>query len=241
MASGFITSAPTRVLHMIGSSPATTVETVITFGRSRSRAPSITASRRLERVSVAELPRLALHRFLQVDHHHHAGLHRGAEERDETDPHRDREVVAKEPQQVDAAGQGEWHRQQDVGGFDRRSVGDVEQNEDDRAGRPARRPAAARARAPGSPSARSTRCSSRPAASTPRATAARASATNPPTSRPCTLSRTVASSSPFSDEIMAGPRACSMRASCPSGICSPPGAPTSTCASACGSARASGR
>ena len=32
VASGFITSAPTRVLHMIGSRPATTVETVITFG-----------------------------------------------------------------------------------------------------------------------------------------------------------------------------------------------------------------
>ena len=32
----FITSAPARVLHMIGRSPAMTVETVITFGRSRS-------------------------------------------------------------------------------------------------------------------------------------------------------------------------------------------------------------
>ena len=35
-------------------------------------------------------------------------------------------------------------------------------------------------------------------------------ATKPPTSRPCTLRRTVASSSPFSDEIIAGPRACSI-------------------------------
>ena len=50
-ASGFITSAPTLVLHMIGSRPAMTVETVITFGRSRSRAPSTTASRRPARVS----------------------------------------------------------------------------------------------------------------------------------------------------------------------------------------------
>jgi hypothetical protein len=50
VASGFMTSAPTRVLHMIGSSPATTVDTVITFGRSRSSAPSITASRRVARV-----------------------------------------------------------------------------------------------------------------------------------------------------------------------------------------------
>ena len=44
VASGFITSAPALVLHMIGSKPATTVETVITFGRKRSSAPSVTAS-----------------------------------------------------------------------------------------------------------------------------------------------------------------------------------------------------
>jgi len=52
VASGFITSAPTRVLHMIGSSPAITVLTVITFGRSRSNAPSTSASRSAVRVSV---------------------------------------------------------------------------------------------------------------------------------------------------------------------------------------------
>ena len=46
VASGFMTSAPTRVLHMIGSSPAITVQTVMTLGRKRSSAPSITASRR---------------------------------------------------------------------------------------------------------------------------------------------------------------------------------------------------
>ena len=40
-----------RLLHMIGSSPATTVETVMTFGRSRAAAPSITASRSADRVS----------------------------------------------------------------------------------------------------------------------------------------------------------------------------------------------
>ena len=31
VASGFITSAPVRALHMIGNSPATTVETVINY------------------------------------------------------------------------------------------------------------------------------------------------------------------------------------------------------------------
>ena len=44
VASGFITSAPVEWLHMMGSRLVTTVDTVITFGRSRSSAPSVTAS-----------------------------------------------------------------------------------------------------------------------------------------------------------------------------------------------------
>src|SRR5947209_2356888 len=44
VASGFMTSAPALVLHMIGSSDATTVDTVISFGRKRNKAPSVTAS-----------------------------------------------------------------------------------------------------------------------------------------------------------------------------------------------------
>ena len=43
VASGFITSAPVRVLHMIGSRLATMVATVMTFGRKRRRAPSLIA------------------------------------------------------------------------------------------------------------------------------------------------------------------------------------------------------
>ena len=46
VASGFITSPPVRVDRMMGNRPATTVDTVIILGRKRSRAPSITASRR---------------------------------------------------------------------------------------------------------------------------------------------------------------------------------------------------
>ncbi len=42
-ANGRITSEPARALHMIGSKLATTVTTVITFGRNRNRAPSFTA------------------------------------------------------------------------------------------------------------------------------------------------------------------------------------------------------
>jgi hypothetical protein len=39
-ANGFMNSAPVRMDHMSGRSPATTVATVITFGRKRSSAPS---------------------------------------------------------------------------------------------------------------------------------------------------------------------------------------------------------
>ena len=122
VASGFITSAPTRVLHMIGSRPAITVETVITFGRSRSSAPSMTASRSAARVSVPP-SRFALSRdrLLQVDDHDDAGLHRGAEQRDEPDPHGDREVVAEQPEEVHAAGERKRHGEQHVRGFERPS------------------------------------------------------------------------------------------------------------------------
>ena len=132
VASGFITSAPTRVLHMIGSRPATTVETVMTFGRSRSSAPSMTASRSAARVSAPpSASPLPLDRLLEVDHHHDAGLHGGAEQRDEADPDRDGEVVAEQPEQVDAAGQRERDGQQHVRRFERRVIGEVQQDEDD--------------------------------------------------------------------------------------------------------------
>ena len=122
VASGFITSAPTRVLHMIGSRPATTVDTVITLGRSRSSAPSIDrVAQRRARQRAAQLAPLPLDGLFEVDDHHDAGLHRRAEERDEADPDRDREVVAEQPQQVDAAGQRERHGEQHVRGFERPS------------------------------------------------------------------------------------------------------------------------
>ena len=44
VASGFMTSAPVRVDHIMGKRPATTVATVMTLGRKRSNAPSTTAS-----------------------------------------------------------------------------------------------------------------------------------------------------------------------------------------------------
>jgi hypothetical protein len=43
-ASGFITSAPGRVLHRIGTRLATVVATVMSLGRRRRRAPAMTAS-----------------------------------------------------------------------------------------------------------------------------------------------------------------------------------------------------
>ena len=73
VASGFMTSAPVEWLHMIGSRLATTVDTVITFGRSRSSAPSVTASSSAAaRQPAAQLLALARHRFLEIDHHDHA-------------------------------------------------------------------------------------------------------------------------------------------------------------------------
>ena len=88
------------------------------------------------------------------------------------DPDRDREVVAEQPEQIDAAGQRERNRQQHVRRFDRGVIGEVEQDEDDEQHDRHARSAAAAARAPGSPSGRSTRRSSRQAATTSRATAA---------------------------------------------------------------------
>jgi len=46
VAKGFITSAPVRADHISGSNPAITVETIITFGRNRSSAPSVTLGQR---------------------------------------------------------------------------------------------------------------------------------------------------------------------------------------------------
>src|ERR1700692_1297169 len=57
VASGFITSAPVRVDHMMGNRPATTVDTVMILGRKRNRAPSITAFRKPCTVSSPIAPR----------------------------------------------------------------------------------------------------------------------------------------------------------------------------------------
>ncbi len=55
VASGFITSAPTRVLHMIGSRPATTVETVMTLGpQAQQRALHDRLAKRVTRERAAE-------------------------------------------------------------------------------------------------------------------------------------------------------------------------------------------
>ena len=48
---GFMTSEPVAVDQRIGSRPRTTVETVMSLGRSRSTAPSMAASTSAARVS----------------------------------------------------------------------------------------------------------------------------------------------------------------------------------------------
>ena len=238
VASGFITSAPTRVLHMIGSRPAITVDTVITFrAQPEQRALDHRLAQGGARQRTAHRFALPRDRLLEVNHHDDAGLDRRAEQRDEPDPHGDRKVVAKQPEEIHAAGERKGNGEEDVCRFGDRVIGEVEEHEDheehDRQDDlqtlpcvflilPAPTPAHVIA----------------PAGSdTSRATVCRASLTKLPTSRPCTFISTVAMSSPFSDEIIAGPRACSMRASWLNGICAPFGAATSTCPSACGSAR----
>ena len=88
-------------------------------------------AQRRTRERASELALLALNGLLQIDDHHDAGLHRRPEERNEADPDRDREVVAQQPQQVDASGQSKGHGEEHVGGLDRRSVGEVQQHKDD--------------------------------------------------------------------------------------------------------------
>ena len=82
-------------------------------------------AQRRTRERASELAPLALDGLFQIDDHHDAGLHRRPEERDEADPDRDREVVAQQPQQVDASGQCKRHGEQHMGGFDRRPVREV--------------------------------------------------------------------------------------------------------------------
>ena len=76
--------------------------------------------------------RLALlaHGLFEVDHHDDRRLDGGAEQRDESDPDGDREVVAKGIEQIDAAGQAEGHGEEHLGGVEQRSIGQVEQHED---------------------------------------------------------------------------------------------------------------
>ena len=100
---------------MIGRSPATTVDTVMSFGRSRSSAPSMTASRRS--CLVIWPPRSAVFcskRFVEVNDHHDRGLDGRPEERDEADPDGDGKVVVQQPEQVDAAGERKGDGQQHV-------------------------------------------------------------------------------------------------------------------------------
>jgi hypothetical protein len=52
-----------------------------------------------------------------------------SEQRNEPDPNRYREVVAKQPQQVDATGQREGNGEQHVRRFQRRAIGEIEQHE----------------------------------------------------------------------------------------------------------------
>ena len=61
---------------MSGSRLATTVETVITLGRRRRSAPSVTASRAPPVSTAPQFLAFARHSLFQIDHHDHGRLHR---------------------------------------------------------------------------------------------------------------------------------------------------------------------
>jgi hypothetical protein len=63
------------------------------LGRKRRRPPSIHRFTQTLYGKRAHRESFSFHGLFQVDHHHDAGLHGGAEECDETDPNGNREVV----------------------------------------------------------------------------------------------------------------------------------------------------
>ena len=207
VASGFITSAPVRVLHMIGSRLATIVATVMTFGRRRRRAPSLTAAiRSATAEGRAALAPFSFQRFLEIDDHHHAGLDRRAEERDVADPDGDAEIVAEQVLQKDAAAQRERHGEDDVRGFLRVAIDDVEQQEDDE--EHARHDDPQRLRRADLVlefAAVFDGHAFRQCGTISRSMRAFTSSTKPPRSRSCTLACTKTRSRPFSLAISLGP------------------------------------
>ena len=79
---------------------------------------------------------LLLQRLFEIHDHDHAGLDRGAEERDVADGDGGAEIVAESVLQEDAAGEREGHGEDDVRGFLHAAIDDVEQqeNHDEHAG-----------------------------------------------------------------------------------------------------------
>ena len=135
VASGFITSAPVRVLHMIGQQARDDRGDGHDL---RTQAQPRAFFDGCDEIGVPKAAprsrRFALDRFLQVHDHDDAGLNRGAKERDVADPDGDAEVVAEEVLQKDAAAEREGHGEDDVRGFLRVAIDDVEQQENDRRG-----------------------------------------------------------------------------------------------------------
>jgi len=70
-------------------------------------------------------------RLLEVDHHDHAGLDGGAEERDVADPHRHAEVEAHGPLEQHASGECEGDGENDVRCLGGRVEGQVERQKND--------------------------------------------------------------------------------------------------------------
>jgi hypothetical protein len=101
MASGRWISEPGPLANSSGTRPKAVMLAVISTGRSRRSAPSTTTP-----PSAA-----ARQQLVEVAHQHHAVEHGDAQQRDEADRGRHRQVFAGQPQAKDAAD----HRERDVG------------------------------------------------------------------------------------------------------------------------------
>ena len=110
--------------------------------------------------------------MIEIDQHDDPGLRRHAGQRDEPDRHRDRPVVAEQPDEPDPAHQRERQREHHDQRLADAPEVEVEQQEDDRQRRRDRRAAASPRRAACTRTGRSTRACSPAAASTSLATIA---------------------------------------------------------------------
>ena len=126
---GFITSEPIPDSHRIGTRLSITTATVISFGRSRCTAPSITA--RLDPfVSERAGGDMTIQRFVKIDDHDDAGFDGDSKQRDIPNPHGDAEVEAHNVLKQQSARHGVNGRKYQYDRLSRGAEKHVEQHKD---------------------------------------------------------------------------------------------------------------